>query len=81
MKRKQMVRLFLLPLFLCCLMATLIVLSGAETAVEKRGSMIEIENSLAEHRLGEVKRVENDGYIGIPVQFSLLKEFLFPLAK
>ena len=71
MKRKQTQRLFFLVLLLCLLVAALAVFSGAETTLEKKGSMIEIENVFSEHRLGAVQRIENDGYIGIPVQLSV----------
>ena len=80
MKRKQIIRL-LLPFFLCCLIPTLAVLSGAETTVEKKGSMVEIENNFAEYRLGDVKRIENDGYIGIPVQLSVYYDSEVPVTS
>ncbi len=71
MKRKQTQRLFFLVLLLCLLVAALAVFSGAETSIERKGSMIEIENSYSEYRLGAVQRIANDGYIGIPVQLSV----------
>ena len=71
MKHKKIVMAILLPLVLCCMITALTLLSGAASTVERKGAMIEIEESLGEYRLGEVKRIDKDGYIGIPVQLSV----------
>ncbi len=69
--KQKMTRAMLAFVALCCTIMALGLFSGAQTTVERKGSMIEIEENFSAYRLGDVQRISSDGYIGIPVQLSV----------
>ena len=69
MKRKALYALIALAL-LCSIIAVTVIVSGA-ASVKITGDMVEIENSLSSKRLGDIKYVADDGYIGIPYQIAV----------
>ena len=69
--KQKMTRVMLFFVALCCIIMALGLFSGAQTTVERKGSMIEIEENFSAYRLGDVQRISSDGYIGIPVQLSV----------
>lgn len=71
MKRKVLYALIALTL-LCSIVAVTVIVSGAES-VQITGDMIDIENSLSSKRLGNIQRVADDGYIGIPYQIAVYR--------
>ena len=71
MKHRRIIGITFVFIFLCCILTAFGIFAGAQTTVERKGSMIEIEENFSAYRLGDVQRLASDGYIGIPVQLSV----------
>lgn len=70
-KRKGLLTVLVLLLVLSCIFCVVSLVTFADESIKIKGAMIDIEANLSEYRLGDVKYVADDGYIGIPVQISV----------
>ncbi len=70
-KSKVLLTLLALLLVLSVIFAAVSIGTFADESIKTLGAMVEIDANLSEYRLGDVKYIANDGYIGIPVQISV----------
>lgn len=69
-KRKKTIMLVVLALTVALISTALIIYACASSGDGPTDAMIDIEANLSAYKIGDTVSVENDGYIGIPVEIS-----------
>ncbi len=69
-KRKKTIMLIVLALTVALISTALIIYACASSGDKATDAMNDIEANLASYKIGDTVSVENDGYIGIPVEIS-----------